>query len=170
MMRRSIDIAPNLHAEIGDDGVAELVFGPAGEMPAMDAQGHAALGTVWAQLAAVPGVRCILVRSIGKGLCAGGTLDLVQGMLSSEAARLRVMREGRALVQSMIDCDLPIVSAINGAAVALAPRWPCWLTCPLPATKPKSLMAIQSWAWPLVTMLRLFGLCYAGWRAPSTTC
>lgn len=117
MMRRSIDIAPNLHAEICDGGVVELVFGPAGEMPAMDAQGHAALGTVWAQLAAVPGVRCILVRSIGKGFCAGGTLDLVQGMLSSETARLRVMREGRALVQGMIDCDLPIVSAINGAAV-----------------------------------------------------
>ena len=87
MMSRSIDIAPNLHAEIGDDGIAELVFGLTGEMPAMDAQGHAALGTVWAQLGAVTEV-----RSVGKGFCAGGTPDLVQGMLSSEAARLRVMR------------------------------------------------------------------------------
>ena len=116
-MSRSIDIAPNLHAEIGDKGVAELVFGPAGGMPTIDARGHAALGTVWAQLAAEPGVRCILVRSVGKGFCAGGTLDLVQDMLASETARLRVMREGRAIVQGMIDCDLPIVSAINGAAV-----------------------------------------------------
>src|SRR5437899_2426208 len=116
-MSRRIDIAPNLHAEIGDNGVAELVFGPEGGMPVTDAQGHAALGTVWAQLAAAPGVRCILVRSVGKGFCAGGALDLVQGMLASETARLRVMREGRAIVQGMIDCDLPIVSAINGAAV-----------------------------------------------------
>ncbi len=116
-MSRSIDIAPDLHAEIGDEGVAELVFGPAGGMPTTDARGHAALGTVWAQLAAEPGVRCILVRSVGKGFCAGGTLELVQDMLVSETARLRVMREGRAIVQGMIDCDLPIVSAINGAAV-----------------------------------------------------
>jgi enoyl-CoA hydratase len=117
MMAHRIDIAPNLHAEIGDDGVAELVFGPEGGMPATDAAGHAALGGVWARLADDPSVRCILVRSLGKGFCAGGTLDVVQDMVSSEAARLRVMREGRAIVQGMIDCDLPIVSAINGAAV-----------------------------------------------------
>ncbi|ABE43569.1 enoyl-CoA hydratase/isomerase family protein [Polaromonas sp. JS666] len=116
-MSRRIDIAPHLHAEIGDNGVAELVLGPEGGMPTTDAQGHAALGTVWAQLAAEPGVRCILVRSVGKGFCAGGTLDLVQDMLGSESARLRVMREGRAIVQGMIDCDVPIVTAINGAAV-----------------------------------------------------
>lgn len=116
-MSRRIDIAPHLHAEIGDHGVAELVFGPEGGMPTTDARGHAALGTVWAQLAAEPGVRCILVRSVGKGFCAGGTLELVQDMLGSETARLRVMREGRALVQGMIDCDVPIVTAINGAAV-----------------------------------------------------
>ena len=116
-MARRIDIATNLHAEVGDDGVAELVFGPEGGMPATDAAGHAALGSVWARLADEPGVRCILVRSLGKGFCAGGTLEVVQDMVGSEAARLRVMREGRAIVQGIIDCDLPIVSAINGAAV-----------------------------------------------------
>jgi enoyl-CoA hydratase len=116
-MAHRIDIALNLHAEIDDDGVDELVFGPEGGMPATDAAGHAALGSVWARLAEEPGVRCILVRSLGKGFCAGGTLEVVQDMVSSEAARLRVMREGRAIVQGMIDCDLPIVSAINGAAV-----------------------------------------------------
>jgi enoyl-CoA hydratase len=95
MATRRIDIATQLHADIGDDGVAELVFGPEGGMPATDAAGHAALGSVWARLAAEPGVRCILVRSLGKGFCAGGTLGVVQDMVSSEAARLRVMREGR---------------------------------------------------------------------------
>jgi enoyl-CoA hydratase len=106
-----------IHADGDDAGIAELVFGPAGAMPATDAQGHAALATVWAELAADERVRCILVRSVGKGFCAGGTPDVVQGMLDGEAARLRVMREGRAIVQGMIDCDIPIVSAINGAAV-----------------------------------------------------
>lgn len=116
-MSRRIDLAQHLHVELGDDGVAELVFGPEGGMPATDAEGHAALATVWGRLATEPGVRCVLVRSVGKGFCAGGTLDVVQAMLDSEAARLRVMREGRAIVQGMIDCDVPIVSAINGAAV-----------------------------------------------------
>ncbi len=116
-MSRRIELAEHLYAEIGDSGVAELVFGPEGGMPATDAQGHAALGKVWAQLENEPDVRCILVRSVGKGFCAGGTPDVVQGMLDSQEVRLRIMREGRAIVQGMIDCDLPIVSAINGAAV-----------------------------------------------------
>jgi enoyl-CoA hydratase len=116
-MNRRIQLAEHLHVEIDHSGVAELIFGPAGGMPATDAKGHAALGTVWSQLANEPGVRCILVRSLGKGFCAGGTADVVQGMLDSQESRLRVMREGRAIVQGMIDCDLPIVSAINGAAV-----------------------------------------------------
>ncbi|WP_235210724.1 enoyl-CoA hydratase-related protein [Caballeronia sordidicola] len=38
-------------------------------------------------------------------------------MVSSEKSRLRVLTEARAIAQGMMDCDCPIVSAINGAAV-----------------------------------------------------
>jgi enoyl-CoA hydratase len=110
-------LAHGLRLDVFADGVAELVFGPEGAMPASNAAGHAALGTVWAQLAARGDVRCILVRSEGKGFCAGGDLGLVQEMVDHLPVRLRVMKEARDLVQGMIDCDLPIVSAINGAAV-----------------------------------------------------
>ncbi len=114
---RRIEFAPHLHADIGADGVAELVLGPQGGMPSTDALRHALLGTVWARLAALPEVRCILVRSSGKGFCAGGDPSLVREMLDSHEARLRVMHEARAIVQGMMDCEIPIVSAINGAAV-----------------------------------------------------
>jgi enoyl-CoA hydratase len=117
MKTLDLDLGPHLQASVGDDGVAELVFGPAGGMPFTDLQGHAALGSVWDRLARTPGVRAILVRSVGKGFCAGGSPDVVQGLLDDHTARLRVMREGREIVQGMIDCDLPIVSAIHGAAV-----------------------------------------------------
>ena len=116
-MSKRFDLGPHLHAALGDDGIAELVFGPEGGMPFTDLQGHAELGSIWARLAAEPGVRVILVRSVGKGFCAGGSPDVVQGMLDSHEVRLRVMREARAIAQGMIDCELPIVSAINGAAV-----------------------------------------------------
>ncbi|CAZ87207.1 putative Enoyl-CoA hydratase [Thiomonas arsenitoxydans] len=116
-MSERINLACDLRVDIGDDGIAELVFGLAGGMPATDADGHAALGTVWTQLAAGGNVRCVLVRSEGKGCCADGSPDVVDGMLGSEQTRLRIMREARAIVQGMIDCDLPIISAIKGAAV-----------------------------------------------------
>jgi enoyl-CoA hydratase len=102
---------------LGDDGVAEIVLGAPGVMPTTGVLGHAALGSIWHRLAAEGGVRCVLVRSEGKGFCAGGHMELVQQMLGSEGERMRVMREARQIVQGMIDCDLPIVSAIHGAAV-----------------------------------------------------
>lgn len=107
----------SFRVEIDPHGIAHLIFGPAGAMPVTDIAGHAALGTIWAQLDAHPGVKAILVRSEGKGFCAGGEMAMVEDMLVSEAARARVMREARDLVRGMIGCGKPIVSAINGAAV-----------------------------------------------------
>jgi enoyl-CoA hydratase len=117
-MTRSLPVGTqDFRVDIGDDGVAELVLGPAGGMPASDAAGHGELARIWSRLAVEPGVRVILIRSEGKGFCAGGTMALVEELLDSEAARARVQREARELVQGMLDCDRPIVSAINGAAV-----------------------------------------------------
>ena len=113
----TIELAPRLRLDIGADGVAELVLGSPDRMPATDPAAHAALGRVWSMLDGRDDLRCVLVRSEGRGFCAGGTPELVQEMIDSEAARLRVLREARALVLGMLECELPIVSAINGAAV-----------------------------------------------------
>jgi len=111
------DLGAGLSVQLNSDGVVELVFGPAGAMPTADARTHADLATVWAELAQLKDARAILVRSEGKGFSAGGKTELVKDLLHSEHTRLRVMSEARRLVQGMIECDLPIVSAINGAAV-----------------------------------------------------
>ncbi|WP_454056740.1 enoyl-CoA hydratase/isomerase family protein [Cupriavidus sp. Marseille-Q8015] len=116
-MPRVMQFGSTLRVEIGDGGIAEVVFGPAGSMPFTDAQRHADLAGLWRQLGNDADVRVILVRTEGKGFCAGGTAQLVENLLDSEAARLRLMREARELVQGMIDCDVPIISAIRGAAV-----------------------------------------------------
>ena len=107
----------DFRVELGDDGIAEVVLGEPNTMSTTSVRGHAELGRIWNRLTAEAGVRVVLVRSDGKGFCAGGHTSLVEEMLGSEAARARVMRETRDIVQGMIDCDLPIVSAIHGAAV-----------------------------------------------------
>jgi enoyl-CoA hydratase len=107
----------NFRIDIDDQGIAHLVFQPAGGMPVTDARGHAELAGVWARLSVHPLVKLILVRSEGKAFCAGGELAMVEEMLVSEQVRGRVMREARELVRGMLDCDKPVVSAINGAAV-----------------------------------------------------
>jgi enoyl-CoA hydratase len=65
----------------------------------------------------MPEVRAILVHSEGKGFSAGGHTDLVEELIASDAARWRVLKEARELVQNIVDCDKPIVSAIHGACV-----------------------------------------------------
>lgn len=107
----------NFRLELDADGIAHLIFQADNGMPVTDAAGHAALASVWRTLAADLRVKVILVRSTGKAFCAGGELAMVEDMLTSEAARNRVLVEARELVQGMLDCDKPIVSAINGAAV-----------------------------------------------------
>ncbi|SFB00992.1 enoyl-CoA hydratase [Collimonas sp. OK607] len=107
----------NFRVELDAGGIAHLIFQAENGMPVTDAQGHAALATIWRTLAAHPQVKAILVRSEGKAFCAGGELGMVEDMLNSASVRSRVLQEARELVQGMIDCDKPIVSAINGAAV-----------------------------------------------------
>jgi enoyl-CoA hydratase len=107
----------DFRVDIDDRGIAHLVFQPAGGMPVTGIEGHAELSRIWTRLAEHPQVKVILVRSEGKAFCAGGELGMVDEMLVSEQARQRVMREARDIVRGMIDCDKPIVSAINGAAV-----------------------------------------------------
>ena len=107
----------NFRVDIDTDGIAHLVFQAAGGMPVTDAQGHRALASVWRTLDAHPLVKVILVRSEGRAFCAGGELGMVEEMLHSQQARMRVMAEARELVQGIIDCNKPVVAAINGAAV-----------------------------------------------------
>jgi enoyl-CoA hydratase len=107
----------DFRVESDANGVARIVLGRAGEMPTLGPRGHAEMARIWRVLDERPDVRCILVCSDGRGFCAGGSLDLVEEMIRDTAVRARVMRESRELVNSMLDCDKPIVSATNGAAV-----------------------------------------------------
>jgi enoyl-CoA hydratase len=106
----------NFRVEI-EEGIAHVIFLPAGGMPVTDAVGHAEIANLWPRLDARRDVRAILVRSEGKAFCAGGALSMVEEMLDSEVARHRVLVEARDLVSNMLSCDTPVVSAINGAAV-----------------------------------------------------
>jgi len=108
---------PELRVAIRDDGIAEVVFGPAGSVPLCGTATHFALSRIWTQLDEHSRVRAILVRSDGKAFCAGGAHSMIEQMIATESVRLQVMREARDIVLGMLNCDKPIVSAINGAAV-----------------------------------------------------
>jgi len=59
--------------ELDKGGITHVILGPDGAMPVTGREGHAQIGQIWATLAANDAVRCILVRSRGKGFCAAFT-------------------------------------------------------------------------------------------------
>jgi len=107
----------SLKVEHHGDGIAEVVLGEPGKLPAADAAGHGELADIWRDLDRDPTVSVIVVRGQDKGFSAGGTLDLVAAMVDDFEHRARVWKEARDIVYNMINCSKVIVSAINGPAV-----------------------------------------------------
>ena len=59
----------------------------------------------------------MLVTGAGSAFSAGGDLAMVESTMGNAEAVARTMREAGDIVRTMIGCDTPIVSAINGVAV-----------------------------------------------------
>jgi enoyl-CoA hydratase len=105
-----------LRFERHEPGVLELIFdGP--NLNAVDGKMHTALPKVFAEIDGDPDVRAVLVRGEGRAFSAGGSFELIDGIMKDHAHRIRVMREARELVYSVMNCSKVVVSAIHGPAV-----------------------------------------------------
>ena len=91
---------------------------------AIDHQFHVELETIWGDLLRDTEVNAILLTGTGKYFSVGGN---VKGMQSGvpggdviEAGTMLEPATGRRIVQSILDCDKPIICAINGDCIGLA--------------------------------------------------
>jgi len=84
---------------------------------ATDGRMHWELSRVWRDIDADDDVRVAVITGAGKAFSAGGDLDWIAGQVGDYEQTARVMREARDLVLNMVECDKPIISAINGVAV-----------------------------------------------------
>lgn len=63
-------------------------------------------------------VRCILITGTGKAFCAGGDIRSMKDPAQRVAPRVRLrMKDGHSWSRALLDCDKPIICAVNGAAV-----------------------------------------------------
>ena len=88
-----------------------------GKLPTAGHQGHRELAEIWRDVAADDSVRCAVLRGEGLGFSGGGDLAMVQDMSTDFAVRTRIWKEARDLVYNLVNCDVPIVSALHGPAV-----------------------------------------------------
>jgi enoyl-CoA hydratase len=87
-----------------------------GPMNSMNYELHHDLGGIWRLIDADPNVLAVVITGEGRAFSAGGDFDMVDRIIDDHTFRMQMWKDGRLLVENMLSCGKPIVSAINGAA------------------------------------------------------
>ncbi|HVW40784.1 MAG TPA: enoyl-CoA hydratase/isomerase family protein [Amycolatopsis sp.] len=80
---------------------------------------HKALIAVWRHLAADPQARAVVLTGAGRAFSAGGDFEHFVELWGDPEQRREEMDGARRLVNEILDFPLPVVAAVNGAAVGL---------------------------------------------------
>ncbi|MEE2059001.1 enoyl-CoA hydratase/isomerase family protein [Rhodococcus artemisiae] len=118
-MNRAIDFAQyqRLALQKKGNGVLLVTLGKSESTKAADGRMHAEMASIWTDAAADADVRVIVVTGAGKLFSAGGDLALLEELIGNHDKAADMLDEMSRLVYNMMNCDKPIISAINGAAV-----------------------------------------------------
>jgi enoyl-CoA hydratase len=100
-----------------DDGVLLITLNRPEVYNATDEQMHSELARVWRDVSTDPETRVAMVTGAGKAFSAGGDLAMVQRMSGDHERVAHMLSEMSDLVYNLVNCEKPIVSAVNGVAV-----------------------------------------------------
>src|SRR6266568_9220399 len=107
---------PSLTFERPEPGILRITLnGP--NLNAVGPAMHQELAVVCLTVDRYPDVRVALLQGAGRAFSAGGSFELIDGVIADFATRTRVLREARDLVYNVLNCSKPIVSAMHGPAV-----------------------------------------------------
>jgi enoyl-CoA hydratase len=100
-----------------DHGVLLITMNRPDKYNAADERMHTELARVWTDVSADPDIRVAVITGAGRAFSAGGDLAMVERMAGDYDRVSRMLREMSDLVYNIINCEKPVVSAINGVAV-----------------------------------------------------
>jgi enoyl-CoA hydratase len=87
-----------------------------GKVNALTVSLHRDLARIWRYIDADPEANAVILTGEGRAFSAGGELEMEQQMMSDATLRMAMWKDARDLVMNILECNKPIVSAINGAA------------------------------------------------------
>jgi enoyl-CoA hydratase len=100
-----------------DHGILWLTLNRPEVLNAADQRLHTELVEVWQTIDRDPEVKVAVVTGAGRAFSAGGDLKMVEDAYRNYDEIIRILDEARDLVYNIINCDTPIIAAINGPAV-----------------------------------------------------
>jgi len=99
------------------DRVLRVTFDRPETYNSVDAETHTQLTNIWRDINDDPDISAVIVTGAGKAFSAGGDFEMIKTILENPVARMATWKEAKDLVYNIINCNKPIISAINGVAV-----------------------------------------------------
>jgi len=78
---------------------------------------HWELSRVWLDVADDDKTNVVIITGAGRAFSAGGDLDMIEDMKGNAKIIGSMLKEAGDIVYNMLNCEKPIISAINGVAV-----------------------------------------------------
>ncbi|MCD9196965.1 enoyl-CoA hydratase/isomerase family protein [Aeromicrobium wangtongii] len=100
-------------------GVAVVTLNRPTKLNAIDDALHNRLSAVWGELTLDLSVRAVVLTGSGRAFCAGGDSSTFPFGEDPEKVRRVRMSSVRDIVDHMVGFPLPVIAAVNGAAVGL---------------------------------------------------
>jgi enoyl-CoA hydratase len=97
--------------------VLTLTLNRPDKLNAVDRLMHAELATIFADAAADPDSDVVVLTGAGRAFCAGGDIGWMQEMIDHGFAE--TAREAKQIVNSLLDCEKPLIARLNGHATGL---------------------------------------------------
>src|SRR5215471_18988479 len=102
-----------------DGAVVILTLNRPDQMNAFNEDLHRAFSQFWIDIDQDYRVRAVVITGAGKAFSAGGNLDDFERYGLNLPDRTAIMRHSKRHVDEMINARMPVVAAVNGAAVGL---------------------------------------------------
>jgi enoyl-CoA hydratase/carnithine racemase len=112
------DLAPELLVEI-DGPVRVLTMNRPDQRNSFTDELHHAMTVVWDRLGADRDARAVVLTGAGPAFSAGGDVDVFMHTYEDFEYRRENFRQAQRFTENMINFHLPVVAAVNGAAVGL---------------------------------------------------
>jgi enoyl-CoA hydratase len=97
------------------NGVLRICINRPERLNALTEAAHRELTDIWRDVDADTSVRAVILCGAGKSFSVGGEFEVIEGIISDFETRSRALRDARDLVNNIVNCSKPIVSAMQGA-------------------------------------------------------
>ena len=96
--------------------VLRITFDRPETFNSVDAKTHTQMTDMWVDIDRDPDINAVIVTGAGKAFSAGGDFSLIESMIGNSHGIMKTWKEAKDLVYNIINCNKPIISAINGPA------------------------------------------------------